>query len=72
MEDSKSWYMSKTVWATLLLVIVSILRIIGRPEAEAIEVESAGIAEWIVQVVTVVLAAIAFLGRITAKTKLTT
>lgn len=70
--DEKPWYLSKTIWASLLIVVVSALSIFGRPEeAAAVQAESSGIADWIVQAIMIVLGAFAFYSRITAKTKLT-
>jgi hypothetical protein len=70
--DEKPWYLSKTIWASLLIVIVSALSIFGRPEeAAAVQEESGGIADWIVQLITLILGALAFYGRITTKAKLT-
>jgi len=69
--ETKKWYLSKTVWASFLIVIVSVLRLWGRPEAEVIEQEAEGIAAWIGEAVTIVLAAIAFISRLSAKTELT-
>lgn len=65
--DTKSWWMSKTIWASILIVLVSVLRMLGRPEAEALEEESVGISTWIPEFITMILAAFAFIGRITAK-----
>jgi len=46
-EDSKSWWESKAVIGAILMLIVVILRALGRQgEAEAIEIESVGITEW--------------------------
>lgn len=70
--EEKPWYLSKTIWASLLIVVVSALSIFGRTEeAAVVQAESGGIADWIVQAITITLAALAFYSRITAKTKLT-
>lgn len=45
------------------------LRLLGRPqEAEAIEQESEAITAWIAEALTLVGAALAFIGRLRAKT----
>lgn len=70
--DEKKWYQSKTVWASLIVVVVSLLSMLGRKEEAIVVSEQAeGIADWIIQLVTAVAGAIAFYGRITAKTKVT-
>lgn len=72
MEETKPWYQSKAIWASLLIVVVAILGIVGQPEqAAVVEGESGAIADWIVETITLVLGVIAFYGRITAKKKLT-
>ena len=70
--EEKPWYLSKTIWASILVVVVSALAIFGRSEeATVVEAEASGIADWIVQMITLVFGAIAFYGRLTAKTKIT-
>jgi hypothetical protein len=66
--ETKKWYESKTVWASVLILAVSVLRLLGKPDvAGEIEAGSAGIAEWIVNAVTIALAGVALWGRLTAK-----
>ena len=70
--DEKKWYTSKTIWASLLVVVIALLSMFGRTEeAAAVQEQSGGIADWIVQLVTLIAGAMAFIGRITAKTKVT-
>ena len=70
--DNKHWYLSKTVWASLLIVVIALLSILGCPEEAAIvEGESGGIADWIVQLITLLLGTLAFYGRLTTKKILT-
>ena len=67
MEGSKKWYASKTVWASLILVVITVLRLLGKEEvAQTVEAESEGIAAWLVDAVTLALAAIAIYGRVVA------
>ncbi len=71
--DEKKWYASKTIWASLLVVVVALLSMLGRTEEAAVVSEQAeGIADWVVKLVIAIGGAIAFYGRITAKTKVTT
>lgn len=70
--DEKKWYASKTIWASLLIVVIALLSMFGRTEeAAAVQEQSSGIADWIVQLVTLIAGAIAFYGRITAKKVIT-
>jgi len=69
--DEKKWYTSKTVWSTILLFIVLLLRAFKQDTtAAAIEQESGAVADYIMQFIPMILTAIAFYGRITAKAKI--
>lgn len=70
--ETKKWFMSKGIWGSLLVTVVVILRLLGREsEAGVVEAESAPIAEWALRAATVAGAALAFIGRLTAKKKIT-
>jgi hypothetical protein len=70
--DEKKWYQSKTVWASLIVIIVAVLSMLGKKdEAAVVSEQSEGIADWIIQIVTAIAGAIAFYGRITAKKTIT-
>lgn len=65
MEDIKRWFTSKTVIASGLGVLITILQIAGVDQAAGIDKES--LAAHVVDVVEGVLYAIALYGRLTAK-----
>ncbi len=70
--EVKKWFASKAIWGTILVLVVVLLRAFGQEvPAEAIEAEAGGLADWIIQAVTLVAAALTFWGRITAKTDIT-
>lgn len=70
--ENKKWYTSKTIWASLIVVVVAALSMLGRTEEAAVLTEqSEGISDWVIQLVTLIAGAIAFYGRITAKKVLT-
>jgi hypothetical protein len=74
--DSKPWYMSKTVWASIIGTIVGILTMfkvihIGGIQVENIPAETEGLSQSIVGAVEIILGLVALWGRITAKTTLT-
>ncbi len=70
--ETKKWFTSITIWGSLLVIISVILRTLGREqEAQIIEEESAAISQWIIGAIALVGAALAFVGRIRAKTKVT-
>ena len=67
MENSKEWYKSKAVWASLVVVIVGTLGMFGLGELEG---EEETITELVMQIVTVVSSIVALVGRVTAKSKI--
>ena len=74
--DSKPWYMSKTVWASIIGTIVGILTMfkvihIGGIQVENIPAETEGLSQTIVGIVETVLGLLALYGRLTAKKVLT-
>jgi hypothetical protein len=70
--ENKPWYASKTIWASLIVVVVALLSMLGKSEeAAVISEQSEGIADWVMQLVMLVAGAMAFYGRISAKKVLT-
>lgn len=70
--DGKTWWKSKTIWASLIVVVVALLSMLGKKEeAAVISEQSEGIADWVLQLVTLVAGAAAFYGRLVAKKVLT-
>lgn len=63
-EKSKSWYLSKTIWGSLVAVVVGTLIMFGVTGAEG---EESAITDVIMQIVGVVGAVFALYGRIVAK-----
>jgi len=67
MTDTKAWWASKTVWATLIMLLSVALRGTGidlGPFADQI-------SSMILEVITVAAAVVGLWGRITASKKLT-
>ena len=76
MDSTKPWYLSKTVWASLLVAIVGLLNVLGITHVGPIQVanmakEQDAITDTAVNVVITVFGLIALWGRLTARTKLT-
>lgn len=69
MNETKPWYLSKTAWASLATVLVSLLGLlkftVGVDFAE-------GFADWAVTAATVVTGAMALYGRLTARRRMGT
>ena len=64
MNGTKEWYKSKTIWASLVTVVVGSLLALGVADLES---EQEAIVELIMQIVTIVSGSIALVGRIQAK-----
>lgn len=74
--DTKKWYLSKTLWAGLITLIVGVLTAfkvihIGPVLVENIAAEQEGISQVIVGLFEIVAGAVVLWGRLTAKTELT-
>lgn len=66
--ETKHWYMSKSIWGSVIVMMVMLLRLLSKTqEAEVIEAESGAITDWIIGVITMAGAALALFGRVTAK-----
>ncbi len=74
--DTKPWWQSKVVWASILTTIVGVATAfkivhIGPVQVENLAVESEGISQSIVGVIEIILGLIGIWGRLIAKTILT-
>ena len=67
MTDQKQWWMSKTVWGVIVMLISSALASTGIPLTPELQ---GTIVELIMQAITVGGGALAVYGRVTAKTAL--
>lgn len=67
MTDQKKWWMSKTVWGVIVMLISSALATTGIPLTPEIQ---GTIVELIMQGITVAGGALAVYGRITAKAEI--
>jgi len=67
MDASKPWYLSKTVWASLVTIGLSVAGMIGLPTGT---IDQASLADTLLQLVTAVSGVIAIVGRFTATHKL--
>ena len=67
MNPTKPWYLSKTIWASLVTVLMSLGGLFGLPEGL---VDNDALAEAIIQAVTAVMGLAAIFGRIVAAEKI--
>jgi hypothetical protein len=63
MEDTKPWYLSRTIWASLVAAAGGLAGLAGMPVDP---LEQASMAELAVQAVTAVAGIIAIIGRLFA------
>jgi hypothetical protein len=68
MEETKPWYLSKTVWGAVVTMVIGVLALFGFGKLEG---EQESITELLMQIVTVIAGIVALIGRITAKNKIT-
>lgn len=68
MDEVKPWYLSKTVMAGAVTIIVSILSAVG---VGGIEGEQESITQLALQIATVITGIVVIAGRLTASKKLT-
>lgn len=67
MDVTKPWYLSKTVWASLVTIGLSVAGMIGLPTGS---IDQASLADTLLQLVTAVSGAVAIFGRFSATKKL--
>lgn len=67
MQDSKPWYLSKTVWASLVTVALALAGMAGLSGGEG---EEAALTEALLQGATAVAGLVAILGRLAARSRI--
>lgn len=63
MTEMKPWYLSRTIWASLITVAVSLAGMAGLPPGGF---DDAGLADAVVQALTAISGLIALFGRLSA------
>lgn len=67
MNASKPWYLSRTIWASIITVATGGAGLLGIPTGV---VDNGALTETILQLVTAVAGLIAIVGRVTATSKI--
>ena len=67
MTSSKPWYLSRTIWASVVTILTGGAGLIGLPLGG---IDSAALTDTILQAITAVSGLIAIMGRITAKERI--
>ena len=67
MTSSKPWYLSRTIWASVVTILTGGAGLIGLPLGG---IDSAALTDTILQAVTAVSGLIAIMGRVSAKERI--
>ena len=67
MASSKPWYLSRTIWASVVTILTGGAGLIGLPLGG---IDSAALTDTILQAITAVSGLIAIMGRISAKERI--
>lgn len=67
MTSSKPWYLSRTIWASVVTILTGGAGLIGLPLGG---IDSAALTDTILQAITAVSGLIAIMGRISAKERI--
>ncbi len=67
MDSTKNWYHSRTIWAALVTILVSVAGLIGLPVDT---IEQAVLVDTILQAVTAISGIVAILGRFSASQRI--
>lgn len=64
MTTSKPWYLSKTIWASLVTIATATAGLTGVPVGA---IDNAALTETLIQAITAISGLIAIFGRLSAK-----
>ena len=67
MTDSKPWYLSRTIWASLITIVTAAAGILGIPVAG---LDNSALADTLLQAVTAISGLVAIFGRLGARDRI--
>jgi hypothetical protein len=67
MTDSKPWYLSRTIWASLITIVTAAAGIVGVPLAG---IDNAALTDTLLQAITAVSGLVAIFGRLGANSRI--
>jgi hypothetical protein len=67
MTDSKPWYLSRTIWASLITIVTAAAGIVGVPVAG---VDNAALTDTLLQAITAISGLVAIFGRLGASSRI--
>ncbi|MAS13420.1 MAG: hypothetical protein CMH69_08960 [Nitratireductor sp.] len=64
MSDSKPWYLSRTIWASMVTIAATAASMLGYPLGD---IDSSAVSDEVLRVVTAISGLIAIFGRVQAR-----
>ena len=67
MTNSKPWYLSRTIWASLITIVTAAAGIVGVPVAG---IDNSALADTLLQAITAISGLVAIFGRLGASSRI--
>ena len=67
MTDSKPWYLSRTIWASLITIVTAAAGILGVPVSG---LDNSALTDTLLQAITAVSGLVAIFGRLAASSRI--
>lgn len=67
MTDSKPWYLSRTIWASLITIVTAAAGIVGVPVAG---LDNVALTDTLLQAITAISGLVAIFGRLGANSRI--
>lgn len=67
MTDSKPWYLSRTIWASLVTIVTATASVMGLPSAG---IDNTALADTLLQAITAISGLVAIFGRLGANSRI--
>jgi hypothetical protein len=67
MTDSKPWYLSRTIWASLITIVTAAAGIVGVPVAG---IDNSALPDTLLQAITAISGLVAIFGRLGANSRI--
>ncbi|MFC5583961.1 hypothetical protein ACFPOD_02475 [Nitratireductor kimnyeongensis] len=64
MSDSKPWYLSRTIWASMVTIAAAAASMLGYPLGD---IDSSAVSDELLRVITAISGLIAIFGRVQAR-----
>ncbi|WP_367715355.1 hypothetical protein AB2N04_15460 [Nitratireductor sp. GISD-1A_MAKvit] len=67
MNATKPWYLSRTIWASMVTIVAASASMLGYPVGD---VDSSAISEGLLEAITAISGLIALFGRVRARSRI--